>query len=525
MNEIEHGWKQSESHPPEKWIELSGLSGIVSAPELTAFLGAGPATANQYARSLLALHELGGASDDDARKAAAKAKAARQTEEARKAEAARRAEEARKAETARRAEKDRRLHRIALAFWVVAFITVGLLPVLVKTGRQADFGRSVDARLPQDPSATATNRAANGNSASRVIDDTPPRVLSIRLSPNRQRTGSNVIWHVTFSEPVRNVSPNGADFRISGADAAITVRQVGNVGRMYVVIASVVDLGRSNGTIMLSFGASQDIKDAGGNALTDTTPIHANDNTLLVDNTAPRVIIDPANSTTPGEADDGAASGEEHGSTPSREDEDGTAPRRDDGNASAAAEPAADAADRTYPRIRSLVRQDPSAYRTNADSLTWRITFTEAVTNIDRRDFVIIGIRPWRLTVTAVRESGNVYDITLDSRGLAGLNGTVTLAISPGMYIKNLTGNSLLNVNADGRYEASFVIDNAAPSVIFDSVSLPANRVTDLAGNGNTASTSYDGSYGTDTTDPRLISIVRQAPRARLPAPTRSRGA
>ena len=44
------------------------------------------------------------------------------------------------------------------------------------------------------------------------------------------------------------------------------------------------------------------------------------------------------------------------------------------------------------------------------------------------------------------------------------------------------------------------------------SVTLPADRVTDLASNGNAASTSREGAYGADVTDPRLLSIVRQTP-------------
>ena len=43
-------------------------------------------------------------------------------------------------------------------------------------------------------------------------------------------------------------------------------------------------------------------------------------------------------------------------------------------------------------------------------------------------------------------------------------------------------------------------------------VALPADRVTDLAGNGNRESTTRVGSHGADITDPRLVSIVRLAP-------------
>ena len=178
---------------------------------------------------------------------------------------------------------------------------------------------------------------------------------------------------------------------------------------------------------------------------------------------------DPAPEVPPDD-DDGPKSGDENG---------GAAAREDDGTADVPEDSGAEPAERIYPRISSLMRQDPSDYRTNADSVTWRITFTEAVTNVDARDFAIVG-RTWQPTVRMVDESANVYDITLDSRGLADHSGTVTLGFSRGMYIKNLDGNRVLNMNADGRYEASFVIDNAAPTVIFNPES---GRIGDAGGN------------------------------------------
>ena len=158
---------------------------------------------------------------------------------------------------------------------------------------------------------------------------------------------------------------------------------------------------------------------------------------------------------------------EQNGSRPSREDDESTASREANGNAASTDEPSVEANNRTYPRIRSLVRLEPSDHWTKADSVTWRITFTEAVTNVDQRDFDIIGIGPWRLTVSKVGELGDVYDITLGSHGLADHNGTLTLGFSPSPYIKNVAGNRLSNVNAVGVYEASFVVDNAAPTVTF----------------------------------------------------------
>ena len=41
----------------------------------------------------------------------------------------------------------------------------------------------------------------------------------------------------------------------------------------------------------------------------------------------------------------------------------------------------------TAPTVTSIVRQDPSSTPTNADSLTWRVTFSEAVSNVGTADF------------------------------------------------------------------------------------------------------------------------------------------
>ena len=169
-------------------------------------------------------------------------------------------------------------------------------------------------------------------------------------------------------------------------------------------------------------------------------------------------------STRPRLAEDDAPSPNANGGAPPPESGDTTPSQGENGAPILTEEPGEDPAESTFPRIKSLVRLDPSDRRTNADFVTWRITFSEPVTNVDERDFVIIGT-PWRLTVTKVGESGDAYDIALDSNGLADHNGLVTLAFSRGMYVRNLDGNRLLNVSADGPYEASFVIDNAAPAV------------------------------------------------------------
>lgn len=288
--------------------------------------------------------------------------------------------------------------------------------------------------------------------------------------------------------------------------------------------------------------------------------------------------------------DDGLAPGD-NGGTASVDDTDSARSPKENGGLTSPAEPEPRVTDLTFPLIESLKRSTPAAYRTNADSVRWRIAFTEAMSNVDKADFTIIGIRPWSLTVTKVNDSGSFYDITLNSHALADHNGTVALALSPSRTIEDLAGNDLVNRSLSG--EVEFVIDNTVPTVTIDGVPptdsgsfmatvtfseevtgfaesdlrvtnattsaftevqagrqwhvritpigdhgvggrdaippgievnhygvwLPANRVTDVAGNGNTASARHTGSYGTDVTDPRLLSIVRQTPSA---APARA---
>ncbi|HAQ35804.1 MAG TPA: hypothetical protein DCQ53_10655, partial [Alphaproteobacteria bacterium] len=47
--------------------------------------------------------------------------------------------------------------------------------------------------------------------------------------------------------------------------------------------------------------------------------------------------------------------------------------------------------DNTVPTLVSLVRQSPAGTNTNADSLTWRVTFSETVATVDATDFSVTG--------------------------------------------------------------------------------------------------------------------------------------
>lgn len=116
-------------------------------------------------------------------------------------------------------------------------------------------------------------------------DMTAPRVTSItRQNPTTSPTSADALtWDILFDEPVNNVTDD--DFVITGTTA--TIQSVTNPsGNIYRVNISGGDLAGLNGTVTISFDGSQDITDAAGNALVNTTPIGTNDNTFVVENTA-----------------------------------------------------------------------------------------------------------------------------------------------------------------------------------------------------------------------------------------------
>ena len=141
----------------------------------------------------------------------------------------------------------------------------------------------------------AMDAAGNGNTAaaraSSIYDNTAPTVASItRQTPSASPTNADVLtWRVTFSEAVANVDT--ADFAIAGTTATLTAAAVPGSSLAYDVTASGGDLGSLDATVTLSFVASHNIADPAGNALTNTTPTGANDNTFVVDNTSPTVTI------------------------------------------------------------------------------------------------------------------------------------------------------------------------------------------------------------------------------------------
>ena len=108
-------------------------------------------------------------------------------------------------------------------------------------------------------------------------------------------------------------------------------------------------------------------------------------------------------------------------------------------------------ADTTAPRVASIARQNPTVSPTNADSLTWRVTFSEAVSNVDAADFAVSGTTATVTAVAAVSGLTGAYDVSASGGNLAALNATVTLAISSSHNIEDGASNALTNTPPPAR--------------------------------------------------------------------------
>ena len=110
--------------------------------------------------------------------------------------------------------------------------------------------------------------------------------------------------------------------------------------------------------------------------------------------------------------------------------------------------------DGTDPTVVSIERQDPMASPTNANSLTWRVSFSEPVKNVDVADFVVSGTTPMAQRVAAVSpgpEGSMTWNFTAEGGDLADLTGEVTLSFDEDQNITDVPGRSLTNTAPTSR--------------------------------------------------------------------------
>ncbi|MEE2527391.1 Ig-like domain-containing protein, partial [Hyphobacterium sp. HN65] len=284
------------------------------------------------------------------------------------------------------------------------------------------FGPPIVRDLAGNVLANAAPTGTNENAF--VLDNTAPRVTSItRQTPSTSPTNADsVTWLVSFNETVSGLdvsdfvlSGTTAGMTIPGTPASIDVAAAPGDLTQAVVTASGGNLAALNGTITLSFVAGQDIVDLAGNTLANTTPTGTNDNTYVVDNGAPRIT--------------------------------------------------------------SIERLYPNTLLTRADGVVWRVTFDEAVQNVDADDFTVSGTTG-TLSVSIVNDANDVRHVTLSGGNMADLNGTVTLGIAGGQNIADLVGNALTNTTPTGTNENTYVMDNTPPLVTSIDFQNPATSPT-----------------------------------------------
>ena len=125
---------------------------------------------------------------------------------------------------------------------------------------------------------------------------------------------------------------------------------------------------------------------------------------------------------------------------------------------------------RTYnnatPTIVSINYQTPATSPTNATSLTFRVTFSENVVNVDAADFtkIVSGVSTGATVVTAV--TGAIYDVAFPVAG----NGTVRVDVLSTASITNAGGDAYASNFTTGQV---YVIDQTPP--VFSSTAPTSN--------------------------------------------------
>ena len=115
------------------------------------------------------------------------------------------------------------------------------------------------------------------------------------------------------------------------------------------------------------------------------------------------------------------------------------------------------------PTCVDLVLSNPATSPTNADSLTWRYIFSEAVTGVDASDFTIGGTTA---TITSVTGSGTTYNVTVSGGNLANLEGSVWIGFSGPHSIVNSSGLNLTNLNPTRTNESTYIVSNLHPPTL-----------------------------------------------------------
>jgi len=347
----------------------------------------------------------------------------------------------------------------------------------------------------------------------------------------------SLTFRVTFSEPMQGV--DAADFAVpTVTNPVITVAPFGTTGTVFDVTVSGGNLAEleSVAPIALTYAATPNLTDVAGNPVSPDLPTGDNYQTFSIDNTAPTVVAvvaDELNGTygiesaiditvtfseavfvtgTPtlalnssGSAVAEYVSGSETttltftytvadgdnsadldydsinalildgGTIRDLATNDATLTLAAPGMENSISDNQAIVVDTTEPTIVSIVRQDPTVAITNADALTFRVTFNEAVnpaTPTDATaDFVVVdgtGAAIANVDITSVTvvtgSNDTQFDVLIDDVDIADLDGIVGLNLLAGGNIADLGGNPL--ITTEPTTDQTYTLDNTAPTVL-----------------------------------------------------------
>jgi hypothetical protein len=121
--------------------------------------------------------------------------------------------------------------------------------------------------------------------------------------------------------------------------------------------------------------------------------------------------------------------------------------------------------DTAAPTVSSVVRKTPATATTNADSLTFTVTFSEPMdtAGLSASSFVATGTTATVPGGGISVGSSTVVDVTISGGDLANLNAAVGLTASTSGNVADLAGNTATNGTATGTNQ-TYTVDNAAPT-------------------------------------------------------------
>ncbi|MCA9074874.1 MAG: FG-GAP repeat protein [Planctomycetaceae bacterium] len=116
------------------------------------------------------------------------------------------------------------------------------------------------------------------------------------------------------------------------------------------------------------------------------------------------------------------------------------------------------------PAVASIALQMPESSPTNADQVTFRVAFSEAIVNIDTTDFLLSGTAAGDGSVDSVFPGPNATEWDVIVTGLTNSNGTINLDFAGGQDIEDLFGNALVDTTPTS-FEEEYLLDNVPPVI------------------------------------------------------------